>query len=127
VAVLSGPNGTRYSLADGGLESVHGPLARLRMALEVAEDELLRLRRAYAQLPGPTAILTDLGPATTPRLSPQEARVAMLLAAGHQDKEIAAQLHVSLNTVKTHVKNILRKLNVRSRWEVARALRAEPS
>jgi DNA-binding NarL/FixJ family response regulator len=45
-----------------------------------------------------------------------------LLAGGHPDKEVAALLHVSVNTVKTHVKSILRKLNVRSRWEVARVL-----
>jgi DNA-binding NarL/FixJ family response regulator len=31
-------------------------------------------------------------------------------------------LRVSVNTVKTQVKSILRKLRVRSRWEVGRAL-----
>lgn len=127
MAVVSGTNETRHRLSDPSWESVHRPLARLRVAIEAAEDELLRLRTAYAQLSEPTAIAPDLGPATTTRLSPQEGRVAILLAGGHQDKEIATLLHLSVNTVKSHVKSILRKLNVRSRWEVARVLRAEGS
>ena len=32
------------------------------------------------------------------------------IAAGHSNKEIAAQLHVSPNTVKTHVARLLEKL-----------------
>jgi len=122
VAVVTGRDGAPPRLTDGSWESVHRPLARLRVAIEVAEDELLRLRRAYAQLLEPTPSLGVLGLATTNRLSAQESRVAMLLAGGHQDKEIARLLHVSVNTVKTQVKSILRKLNVRSRWEVARVL-----
>jgi len=94
------------------------------MAIEVAEDELPRLRRAYAQLSKRSTTLPALEPAAPRRLTGQESRVAILLAGGHQDKEIARLLHVSVNTVKTQVKSILRKLNVRSRWEVGRSLGA---
>jgi DNA-binding NarL/FixJ family response regulator len=121
VAVFTRRVGAAQPLTDGSWESVHRPLARLRVAIEVAEDELLRLRRAYDQLLEPTPSPV-LGLAATNRLSAQENRVAILLAGGHQDKEIARLLHVSVNTVKTQVKSILRKLNVRSRWEVARVL-----
>jgi DNA-binding NarL/FixJ family response regulator len=33
--------------------------------------------------------------------------------------EIAKVLHVSVHTVKTHVKTVLAKLSIRSRWQMA--------
>jgi LuxR family maltose regulon positive regulatory protein len=50
-------------------------------------------------------------------LSPQEQRVLRLLAAGLSNPEIAEELVVSINTIKTQVKSIYRKLNVNSREE----------
>jgi LuxR family transcriptional regulator, maltose regulon positive regulatory protein len=57
-------------------------------------------------------------------LSQQELRVLRLLVAGRSNAEIAGELIVSNNTVKTHVKSIYRKLNVKSREE-ARELARE--
>jgi LuxR family maltose regulon positive regulatory protein len=54
-------------------------------------------------------------------LSPQEQRVLRLLAAGRSNPEIAETLVVSVNTVKTQVQSIYRKLNVKSRWEAREA------
>jgi LuxR family maltose regulon positive regulatory protein len=56
-------------------------------------------------------------------LSPQEQRVLSLLAAGCSNHEIARELVVSTNTVKTQVQSIYRKLNVHSRQEVRRLVR----
>ena len=56
-------------------------------------------------------------------LSPQEQRVLRLLAAGLSNPEIADELVVSVNTIKTHVQSIYRKLNVASRKEVRAAAR----
>ena len=127
MAVALRADETRHALTDGSWESIQRPLARLRMAIEVAEDELLHLRCAYTQFSKRATTLRELEPAAAMPLTGQESRVAILLAAGHHDKEIATRLHVSVNTVKTQVKSILRKLQVRSRWEVARAMRAEGS
>lgn len=52
-------------------------------------------------------------------LSAQEQRVLRLLAAGLTNPEIARELIVSTNTIKTHVQSIYRKLNVNSRDEAA--------
>jgi LuxR family maltose regulon positive regulatory protein len=59
-------------------------------------------------------------------LSRQELRVLRLLVAGLSNADIAQELVVSANTVKTHVKSIYRKLDISSRdeaREVARELR----
>ncbi|MFZ0545686.1 MAG: LuxR C-terminal-related transcriptional regulator [Candidatus Promineifilaceae bacterium] len=56
-------------------------------------------------------------------LSPQELRVLRLLAAGLSNREIGEELVVSINTVKTHVKNVYSKLNVSSRDEASEVAR----
>ena len=50
-------------------------------------------------------------------LSERELEVLHELAAGHSNKEIAARLHVSPNTVKTHVARLFEKLGARRRTE----------
>lgn len=66
------------------------------------------------------------GMLATEPLSAQELRVLRLLVAGRSNPEIAQELVVSINTVKSQVQNIYRKLNVNNRVEaseVARHLR----
>ncbi len=48
-------------------------------------------------------------------LTQREKVVLQLIAAGYSRKEIAADLYLSLNTVKTHTKNLYSKLRVHSR------------
>ncbi len=50
-------------------------------------------------------------------LAARELEVLQLLAAGQRNRTIAAALHISENTVKFHVRNLFRKLDVRSRTE----------
>ncbi|MCB0445386.1 MAG: response regulator transcription factor [Gelidibacter sp.] len=52
------------------------------------------------------------------QLTKQEQNILMLLLEEKSNKEIAEALFVSLSTVKTHVNNIYKKLNVQSRNEV---------
>jgi DNA-binding NarL/FixJ family response regulator len=53
-------------------------------------------------------------------LTERERQILILLAKGLSNKEIAKQMGLSLQTVKTHVSHILQKLRVRSRAEAAR-------
>jgi DNA-binding NarL/FixJ family response regulator len=55
--------------------------------------------------------------ASLSRLTPREYDVLRSLARGLSDKEIAGQLHVSTETVRTHMVNILSKLEVESRLQ----------
>lgn len=55
-----------------------------------------------------------------PALSPREHEVLDLIASGATDKEIAAALVISIHTVKTHVRSVLAKLHLNSRYEAAR-------
>ena len=59
-------------------------------------------------------------------LSERELEVARLVVDRKTNKQIAAELFVSLKTVEAHMRNLFRKLDVSSRVEVARAVeRAE--
>ncbi|MBI1793258.1 MAG: response regulator transcription factor [Chloroflexi bacterium] len=58
-------------------------------------------------------------------LTEREQQVLVRASNGATDKEIAAALNISLNTVKTHIRNILSKLHVRTRREAARAAKAK--
>ena len=61
-----------------------------------------------------------LPPSGPELLTPREATVLELLQHGRSNGEIAAELHVGVETVRTHARNIYRKLGVRSRRELAR-------
>jgi DNA-binding CsgD family transcriptional regulator len=106
-------------------EAAAGALGRLGTAIGRAENELLNLHRAYTQLAEAPIDPDDLGQAIVRcrLLSAQEQRVADLLVAGRRNLEIALAHHVSVNTVKTQVRSILRKLCIRSRWQVREAMK----
>ncbi|WP_414662906.1 response regulator [Horticoccus sp. 23ND18S-11] len=81
-------------------------------------DELvLALRRVAAgEQHVPAAVLRRLSALRTgPAITPKEREVLALIAAGRANKEIAAVLLVSEDTVKRHVSNILDKLHVNDR------------
>ncbi len=68
-----------------------------------------------------------LPPATTPNgtpsmgpelLTPREAEVLHLLQDGRSNAEIANELHVGIETVRTHARRVYRKLGVRTRREL---------
>jgi DNA-binding NarL/FixJ family response regulator len=54
------------------------------------------------------------------RMTSRERQVVALIAEGMTNKEIARDLHVSSYTVKSHVHNILEKLTLHNRLQIAR-------
>lgn len=89
-------------------------------------DELQRAVRAAAagqvQLSPAVAakLVRDVRlPTNPPQLTPREEQVLVLLARGRANGQIARELHIAPQTVKTHVSNILAKLNAQSRTQAA--------
>jgi len=52
------------------------------------------------------------------RLTNQEKNIVALIEQGKTNKEIAIELSVSVSTVKTHINNIYKKLDINSREEL---------
>jgi LuxR family maltose regulon positive regulatory protein len=103
-------------------------LPLVRRVIEVLDPSSLR---RYAQ-----QLLESLGgippshdaPICPPEpLTPQEQRVLHLLMAGHSNHEMAQMFVVSVNTIKTQVKSIYRKLNVSNRLQAANVARQLPT
>jgi len=106
--------------------SLDDTLRRLGQRLTSAEADLRMARSCYEALVEASRGCLGGGPLTSPaRLTPQELRVATLVAAGMRNREIAETLHLSVHTVKTHVKNVLDKLSIRSRWQMAGSVRSQ--
>ncbi|KUN18781.1 LuxR family transcriptional regulator [Streptomyces antibioticus] len=116
-----------FLLKDGSpallVEAVRAVAADNAMISPAVTVRLLRHMTAAA-----TDRVTGQGAVTGPRaatgvpelpLTPRELDVVRLLARGRTNEELAAELHVSLSTVKTHLGNVQRKLAARNRVEIA--------
>jgi LuxR family transcriptional regulator, maltose regulon positive regulatory protein len=96
--------------------------ADLSPVLERAIDVGSQVRAAHAAR---AVLVPDSPPAAVAlresgaRLSSREVEVLRLLAAGYSNAQIAESLVLSVNTVKTHVRNVLRKLEVPTRAAAA--------
>jgi DNA-binding NarL/FixJ family response regulator len=60
-------------------------------------------------------LLSERSTARVPQLSPREREITHLMAEGRTAEVIAGQLGVSVETVRTHVRNVIRKLQARNR------------
>jgi FixJ family two-component response regulator len=85
-------------------------IAQIREAIEVDR----RARDVAAQ----RATVTD----RIAQLTPRENQVMELLAVGNSSKEIATALDLSARTVEAHRRNVLRKMDVDSAVQLARAI-----
>ncbi len=53
------------------------------------------------------------------RMTPREREVINLIAEGLSNKEIATRLHIATHTVKSHVRNVMEKLMLHTRLQIA--------
>ena len=102
----------RLAEAIAGVVRGEAALSR-RMAAHLVED----VRGAERRL-APAGGVPNRQP-----LTPRQLEILRLIAAGQTTAEIASELFLSPETVRWHVKAILRKLNARTRAEAAATLR----
>lgn len=100
---------------------------------EIAVEEIAETVRAIVQQQAPVSpsmtskLLTEFRSLARrasereellpPELTDREMQVLRLIAQSRSNKDIAAALYISENTVKNHVRNILEKLHLHSRME----------
>jgi DNA-binding NarL/FixJ family response regulator len=79
----------------------------------IAPSITARLLRTFASS-GPAAATQPID-----SLTDREEQVLAAVARGRTNAEIAAELHITLSTVKTHVTSLMNKLQARNRVEIA--------
>jgi LuxR family maltose regulon positive regulatory protein len=126
---LAEPEGYVRILIDEGVSM--GELLRQAAARGIAVGYVGKLLAAWEEetkderrmtKPLPPSLVLGLSPSLVEPLSERELEVLRLIAAGLSNREIAERLVVAVSTVKTHINNIYRKLDVSKRTQaVARA------
>lgn len=123
VAVLAVTRDLRPDLADRALEkgvdgcvSSDAPTEELVAAVEAA---------AWGDLHGdgsPDSVDFTVNPATAGHdvgLSPRESEMLRMITAGYSNQEIAGELYLSINSVKTYIRNAYRRIGVPNRTQAA--------
>jgi PAS domain S-box-containing protein len=94
-----------------------------RVAVEISSVTLMNGERVVGvfglleERPGDTTA------APPPHLTPRQVQVLRLLEQGRSTKQIAAELHLSTETVRNHVRRLFKALGVNSRLEAVAAVR----
>ena len=113
-AVKAGANG--YLLKEVSIEEVADAVRAVFGGQSLISPGLAS--KLLAEFSGPAKALDD-PLLTSARLTEREVVVLKLVALGHENAQIAAQLEVPESTVRNHVANILIKLQLRSQIEPA--------
>ncbi len=116
----------RTELALGERQRRAGRRVEARTSLRAALAGFDRLgarpwaERARAELRASGERVQRGSPAAAERLTPQELQVALEVAGGSTNREAAAALFLSPKTIEFHLRNVYRKLGIRSRAELVR-------
>jgi DNA-binding NarL/FixJ family response regulator len=113
-AVKAGANG--YLLKEVSIEEVADAVRAVFGGQSLISPTLAS--KLLAEFSGPAKAVDD-PLLTSARLTEREVAVLKLVALGHENAQIAAQLEVPESTVRNHVANILIKLQLRSQIEPA--------
>jgi DNA-binding NarL/FixJ family response regulator len=92
-----------YVLKAGSTEELVGAIERVAAGGSYVDPRLDRI------------LLSPAATAKVPALSPREREIMNLMAEGLTAERIAERISVSVETVRTHVRNVIRKLQARNR------------
>jgi len=92
-----------YALKAGSMQELVGAIERIAAGGSYVDPRLDRI------------LLSPRATAQVPQLSPREREIMHLMAEGGTAEAIGDNLGVSIETVRTHVRNVIRKLQARNR------------
>lgn len=101
--------------------------ACMRDELSCSPRAAALLLRRCSMLAVASLVTASVSAPNAPRvaaLTAREREIATLMVEGRSNKQIGRTLNIALATVKNHIHNILRKLDVASRADAARCMRA---
>ncbi|KDP88918.1 response regulator [Cupriavidus basilensis] len=116
-ALRSGARG--YLLKNIEAETLTSAIRRAAVGEAVISQGMTAKLVAQFRAPTNPPPATAAGSADKPRLTSREHEIVRGLTRGESNKEIARDLGVAESTVKIHVQNILKKLNLTSRVQIA--------
>ncbi len=119
--VRAGASG--FVMKDASLEDFFGTIRKVASGTDVLPAQLtgsLFMQIAERAIKGGKSPVLE-----AVKLTQRERQVVELIGDGLSNKEIAARLHVAIHTVKSHVHNVLEKLALHTRLEVAAFTRGE--
>jgi len=115
--------GTSATDATGVLVSTAGR----RVGVEISAVPLMNGDRVVGVFGLIEGRADDTSTAPPPHLTPRQVEVLRLLEQGRSTKQIAAELHLSTETVRNHIRRLFRALGVNTRLEAVAAARATTS
>jgi len=92
-----------YALKAGSMEELGAAIDRVAAGGSYVDPRLDRI------------LLSPRATARVPQLSPREREIMHLMAEGRTAEAIGQEINVSVETVRTHVRNVIRKLQARNR------------
>lgn len=92
-----------YALKAGSIDELVGAIERVAAGGSYVDPRLDRI------------LLSPRATAKVPQLSPREREIMHLMAEGMTAERIGEEISVSVETVRTHVRNVIRKLQARNR------------
>lgn len=113
--VRAGASG--FVMKDASFEEFFDTIRAVARGAQVLPTQLTK--SLFAQIALNVAVKDKAQMLNAVRLTSRERQVIDLLGEGCSNKEIASRLHIAVHTVKSHVHNVLEKLALHSRLEVA--------
>ena len=101
-----------------GVFYLNEPPQRLAKGIEsILDGELWYSRKTFSRLLMDPQRFRPRDEASEAMLTAREREILVAIAAGATNSEIAAKFHISLHTVKTHIYNLYKKIDVHNRLE----------
>lgn len=113
--VRAGASG--FVMKDASFEEFFDTIRAVARGAQVLPNQLTK--SLFSQIALNAAVKDKAQILEAVRLTTRERQVIDLLGEGLSNKEIASRLHIAVHTVKSHVHNVLEKLALHSRLEVA--------